>query len=134
MKQITKYVIATGIIITVIAVILLATIRIGNIGTIKTLGVTSDTSQIDWGELAAGIGANVTINLKVDGSPANLTLSTENWAPASASAYIHLTWDYVDGTVLQPNVWTPVTLILTVDDNITGITNFSFDIVISAQA
>jgi len=133
MKQITKYVIATGIILTVIAVILLATVRIGNIGTIKTLGITSDTSQIDWGELAAGIGANVTINLKVDGSPANLTLATENWSPASAATYIHLTWDYVDGTVLQPNVWTPVTLILTVDDNITGITNFSFDIKIVAQ-
>ena len=133
MKQITKYVIATGIILTVIAVILLATVRIGNIGTIKTLGITSDTSQIDWGELAAGIGANVTINLKVDGSPANLTLATENWSPASAATYIHLTWDYVDGTVLQPNVWTPVTLILTVDDNITGVTNFSFDIKIVAQ-
>jgi len=134
MGNLTKFIIATGVVIVAVVILLVATTTISNIGRIKTLGIECDTRTIDWGELAGGYGANYTIQVKVLDSSANLTLSTENWNPATAADYIHLSWDYVDGTILQPQVWTPITLTLTVDENITGVSNYSFDIVIVAEA
>jgi hypothetical protein len=132
MDKVTKYIIATGVIVTIVAIVLIASLRISNTGTIKTLGLNCDTQVIDWGELAAGYGANYTIQVQVTDSPANLTLYTENWNPPNAADYIHLTWDY-NGEPLQPTVWVPITLTLTVDQDITGISNYSFDIKIVAE-
>lgn len=54
-----------------------------------------------------------------------------NWNPKAASRYITLSWDY-GGQSISPNNVVPVVLTLSVSKDISGITNFSFDIIITA--
>ncbi|MEM3480033.1 MAG: hypothetical protein QW702_00470 [Candidatus Bathyarchaeia archaeon] len=63
--------------------------------------------------------------------PITLSLSTENWNPSNAGSYMTLTWDYTSETKIQSNSALKVTLTLTVSSSIQGITNFSFNIVIT---
>jgi hypothetical protein len=133
MGNLTKFVIATGIVVTAVIIVLVAVSTIHSTGTIKSLNCECSVSSIDWGELYGGYGANYTVSVRVTGSPANLTLSTSNWNPSIAADYIHLTWDYVEGTVLEVGVWTDITLTLTVDPTITGVDSFSHDIHIEAR-
>jgi len=63
-----------------------------------------------------------------------LTLGTENWAPNATSHYIALFWNY-NKTALGVNKAFPVTLMFDTFSNATssGITNFTFDIIIVAN-
>lgn len=80
-----------------------------------------------------GESKNVTTYLKNEGNtPINLSLNTSSWNPSEAENYIGLTWNYT-GENLQPDQALPVTLILTVSQNIAGITTFNFDIVIEGK-
>jgi len=92
---------------------------------------TNAVSSINWGTIYPGGSKNVTIYLKNTGNvPLNLSLSTDNWNPSNAGTYLTLTWDY-SGEQLQPGGVVQVTLTLTVSSNTQGITNFSFDVVIT---
>lgn len=62
--------------------------------------------------------------------PITLLLDIENRSPSNASNYITLSWDYKDQTVDQGAV-VRIDLILAVSSDITGITNFTFDIVVT---
>ncbi len=74
---------------------------------------------------------NATIYLRNEGNaPITFTLDTENWSPSNASAYITLSWDYASQTV-DPGTVVKINLTLAVSSNVTGITNFTFDIVIT---
>ena len=118
--------------------LLTSTTTIGSHGSVKAIGVrvywdsscTNEVSSIDWGVIEPGSYTNVTVYVKNTGnSDATLTLSTENWSPSNASNYMTLTWNY-DGQSIEPNDVIQVELTLAVASNITGITDFSFDIVI----
>ena len=92
---------------------------------------TNAVSSINWGTIYPGGSKNVTIYLKNTGNvPLNLSLSTDNWSPSNAGTYLTLTWDYSGGQ-LQAGGVVQVTLTLTVSSNTQGITNFSFDVVIT---
>jgi len=93
---------------------------------------TNQVTSIDWGMISPGESKSVQVYVKNMGNvPITLSFSTESWNPAGASSYITLTWDYASGTKIQPNNVLKVTLTLTVSSNIQGITNFSFNIVIT---
>lgn len=57
-------------------------------------------------------------------------MSTTNWNPSRAAEYITLTWNY-SGRSINPGEVLQVTKTLSISNSIEGISNFSFDIVIS---
>jgi hypothetical protein len=59
-------------------------------------------------------------------------MATNNWNPSNAKTYLTLNWNYA-GQTLAANQVQQVTLTLTVSSTVTGISNFGFDIVITAQ-
>lgn len=112
--------------------------KIGSDGTVKTIGVsaysdagcTNTLTSIDWGVLEPGENKNETCYVRNEGNSAvNLSLLTENWIPSNASDYIGLSWNY-DGQSIDPGEAVEVTFTLVVSDSVSGITDFSFDIVI----
>lgn len=139
----TKAMLLTAVIIAfIVATIIGLTYfrRIPSVGVIKTVGceaywdsaLTQNVTQIDWGVIAPGSETNTSIYIKnTSNVPANLTLGTESWNPTNASDYITLYWNYNNQTLAVGQA-IPVTFSLDVLANITGITNFSFNIVIIA--
>ena len=116
-----------------------SSVRIVGRGAVKAVGVgvfwdvncTNVVTEIDWGLVEPGSHVNATIYLKNEGNaPITLSLDTENWNPSNASDYITLSWDYASQT-MNPGTIMRVNLILAVSSNVTGITNFTFDIVIT---
>jgi len=64
-------------------------------------------SEIDWGQLRPGDIATKSAFAKNTGDVSiNLSLSTENWDPSTASNYISLSWNYT-GALVQPNQANP---------------------------
>lgn len=124
---------------TCVAALLTSETRIPSVGTVKTVGVgafwdincTSRITEIDWGLVEPGQHVNATIYLKNEGNaPIMFSLHTENWSPSNASNYITLRWDYVDQMV-DPRAVVKTILTLAVSSNATGITSFTFEIVIT---
>jgi hypothetical protein len=113
--------------------------RIQTVGTVKTVGlqVKDDygnlLTSIDWGTLTPDSSKDFHAFVINNGSvPITLTLATENWNPSEAQHYIELTWDYL-GEPINPGASQPIIFTLTVYPNITGISTFNFDIVITAH-
>lgn len=112
--------------------------RLKSRGSVRTVGLdvfadpngTIGIEHIDWGMLNPGGYSRVKVyfqswsNVKV-----NCTFATGNWTPPAAEAYMTLTWDLVNP--LPPEEIRPVTLQLNVAVDVWGITDFSFDIIIS---
>lgn len=109
-----------------------------NVGYIRAIGVdvyfdpecTNQTTTINWGYLQPGESKNITVYIKNNGTVAMvLSHTVQNWSPASAENYITFSWDG-DGKTVEAGEVTPVTLTISVAENIEGITTFSFEIVI----
>jgi hypothetical protein len=112
-----------------------------NSGSVKGVGVgiyldqacTNAVSSITWGTLDPGSNVNKTIYIRNEGNTAaTLSIATSNWNPTSASSYMTLSWNY-GGQILSVNQVVQVRLTLSVSSSVTGITNFSFDITITAS-
>lgn len=130
-----------------------------SIGTIRTIGVKAyydanlqnETTQVQWGTTYPGSSTNIAIFLKsTSNTKTKLHLQTGNWAflnttnaivsgPDNTTPYLNLTWNY-NSTTIDSGQTISVTLTLTVADSPTftqflvnnSVTNFRFDIVISA--
>ncbi|MGQ9460584.1 MAG: hypothetical protein ACUVRA_05085 [Candidatus Bathyarchaeaceae archaeon] len=111
---------------------------LSNTGTVKAIGVgvyseyacINPVTSINWGTLEPGQTVNKTVYIKnTSNVPVTLSMITQNWNPASASNYITCTWNS-EGKSLNANQVTAAVLTLSVRNNITGVTDFSFDIVI----
>jgi hypothetical protein len=111
-----------------------------NTGTVRTIGVgvywdigcTNPVSSINWGSLEPGASKNVTLYVRNEGSTAStLFINTSNWNPSNAWEYITLSWDYA-GQQISPDEVIQVKLTLSISSSIKGITNFSFDITVTA--
>jgi hypothetical protein len=103
-------------------------------GTIRVIGVSlfwdqarSDkVKSVDWGTLSPGttidrcayVFNNGTANVK-------LAMSYGNWTPAVAGSYLTLAWN-CSNYVLAPSAVVCAKLTLTIQPNITGVTNFNF--------
>jgi len=114
---------------------------ISNVGSVTAIGVgvywdqacTNPVSTISWGVMPPGSNKNVTVYIRNEGNTAAwLSMTKSNWNPSNASNYMTLNWDY-GGQILNANEVVQVKLTLTVSSSITGITNFSFDITITAN-
>ncbi len=107
-------------------------------GTVKAINVevywdnlcTSIVNSVDWSTPEPGEAVNQTVYVKNSGSaPLTVSMTTSNWIPVEAASYITLTWDR-EGASIDPDQVLQALLTLTVSDTITGITDFSFSIVI----
>ena len=113
----------------------------GGTGTVESLlkiywesSCVNEVSNIDWGTLNPSQSKNMPVYVKNGGTvPLTLALSTRGWTPASAEQYLTLTWDY-GSQVVQASEVLEITLTLTVSPSVTGVTNFSFEIVILATS
>ncbi|HEY9760074.1 MAG TPA: hypothetical protein V6C97_33265, partial [Oculatellaceae cyanobacterium] len=106
-----------------------------NIGIYKNSACTQTLTAIDWGNLTAGNTATYTIYVKNTGTTRqNLTLTTNNWSPTTASQYLSITWNR-NNTTLTANQVVQAKLILTVSSTIdNSITSFSNNIIITGAA
>ena len=102
-----------------------------NVGVYSDSACTNELTTIDWGTISPGNSETITIYLKNTGN-ARITLSmtATNWTPVNADGPIELTWDKENAN-LNPNQETAATLMLSVSESITGITNFSFNVVLT---
>ena len=109
----------------------LGSIRTVNVGAYWDSACTNATTTIDWGTLSPGNVANVSFYLRNEGNtPMRLSLTTQNWSPASASSYMSVSWNREGQTLAGGNVIL-VTLTLNVSSSISSVTSFSFDTVIT---
>jgi hypothetical protein len=110
------------------------TVRAFGVGAYQDSGCTNALSSIDWGTLETGSSKDVTCYVRNELSSAStLSMYTSNWSPLNASDYMSLSWDY-GGQYIEVDEVVQVTFTLSVDANIEGITNFSFDITIAANS
>lgn len=142
-KLIATIVLTTAIVIGSVVVmaagVLSSSFLMHSVGNIRSVGVgvywdqgcTSQATTIDWGNLSPGSTTTVTVYIKNEGSVAlDLSMSTDNWNPSSASNYLSLSWNK-EGYVLDPGEVVSATFTLTVSSSAGSISTFSFDIVIT---
>ena len=123
------------------AVIGASLVRIRNVGTIRATvglevyadaGLTTVLAEISWGVLDPGQSKTFNAWVQNYGNvDQTLVLSTEGWLPFGAGNSISLSWDY-GGAPVAPGASIPVVFTLSVSPGITGISGFSFDVVIEA--
>ncbi len=103
-----------------------------NIGVYADSGCTQTASYVDWGTLQPGDTVTKTLWIKNTGNTdATLSLTANTWSPTNAATWITVSWDKQNAN-LTPNQPVQATLTLHVATNIdSGITNFSFNMLIS---
>jgi hypothetical protein len=110
-----------------------------NAGPVKAFGVgiywdqacTNRTLSLDWGSIEAGSNKTLTIYIKNEAnSEVSVWLGAANWTPSASLDYISLNWNY-SGQILKADEVIPLELTLTVYPNISGITGFNFDTIIT---
>jgi hypothetical protein len=125
---------------TLVSGLLTASQTIPNTGNVKAVGVGvySDSGcnqkvlSIQWGTLDPGETSHEPVYIRNEGNTAVvLTMTTENWSPASASSYITLSWNLEQGYVLDPAESVETVLTLSVSPSISGVESFTFDIIIT---
>lgn len=92
-----------------------------------------DVHEIGWGELEPGETKTITVYTKNAGNvDFTGSMTTVEWIPTNAGDYITLDWDFGDSPLKIGRI--RITLLtLRVSEDITEITNFSFDIIITAM-
>ena len=103
-----------------------------NIGVYWNYAGTNETKEINWGTLTPGSEKTVVVFIEnAKNTSMYASLQTSNWNPIQASSYLSLSWN--SSSVISPNAIVPVSFTLQVREDIIGITNFSFDIIITGE-
>jgi hypothetical protein len=114
---------------------------ITNTGTIIGIGVTvySDLEcthqlySIAWGTFEPGQNKTVSAFIKnTNTTDVQVSMGTQEFTPPEAEAFLTLTWTYSNET-LRPADVLPTNFTLSVAENVTSITNFTFKIVIQSR-
>ena len=99
----------------------------------QTANLGEKLTQIDWGTFEAGGGAYIDCWIKNTGNvPVTLKTSTNNYLPLESQTWLTLTSNITSTFVLQQNSAVVCRLTLLSSPLITGITNFSFDVIVTA--
>jgi hypothetical protein len=109
-------------------------IATANLGVYSDSDCTQSLTSINWGTVSPSGSVSRTVYVKNTGTTqVTLSMTGENWNPTSADGPITLTWNR-DGTALDANQVANATLTLSVASNLSGITSFSVDIVITGTS
>jgi len=101
-----------------------------NVGVYWDFDCTQNVTVIDWGIPGPGDVVNKTVYVKNSGnSGLTLNMSSTGWIPVEAENFLSLIWD-VEGAAVEVDGVVQAVLMLEVSESITGITDFSFSIVI----
>lgn len=115
---------------------------IANSGTVEVIGVSlywdnacqNEVKSIAWGPIYPGTSIDRYVYVKNQGNTAEmLTMSYSNFIPSMAASYFSLVWN-CSGYVLSLTDVPCAKLTLSVRQNITGVQDFSFGIVVQATA
>jgi hypothetical protein len=137
-KTLTSLFLCLAVLLVTLTLALHSQYAISNAVTITSIGLevyedvncTQPLSQIEWGFLEPNETAfHVCYVKSVSNINSTLNLTTENWNPANSSNYLTLSWNYENST-LQPNEVLEVTFDLHVNSEVSGIDNFSVDIIL----
>lgn len=107
-----------------------ATIKTVGIGVYQDFECTLPLASINWGILEPDETKNFTAWIRNESNvPETLALEAENWVPSNASDHITLSWNY-DGSTIEVGQVVEIAFTLHVLPTITGIKDFTFDMVI----
>jgi hypothetical protein len=102
-----------------------------NVGIYTTQTCTANLTSITWGTVYPGSNYTRTGYICNNGNlNMTLSLSTANWSPAAAGSVVRLVWNY-DGRAIRPGQVLAVSWTLRIPPTISGVQDFSFDIVVS---
>ena len=134
MPRLSKVLICAVVLIlvsTVAALLYFFSLRIQNIGRIRTVGIQCSKESIDWGLILLDENKSVSADITNNGTvPVSLNLTTENWDPENATDFLRCGWS-LEQTVLQTNTTVSAIIWLYVFPNCTGISSFTFDIILT---
>lgn len=102
----------------------------GNVGVFWDSACTRDVTLtgVNWGNVTIGTETDIIVYAKNLGQSAIiLSMNSSSWNPLSASSAMFLLWDY-NGIPISAGGVIKLTLRLYVASNITGVTNFNFNI------
>jgi hypothetical protein len=128
-------IVALGIIISISSLpsVKANTIEKIGVGVYQDQNCQKTYDQIKWGTIDLGAAISQTIYLKNEQDyPAQFSLLASGWTPTSASKYLTLSWNY-SGQRIDPGQVILVELTLTLSENAIDLTDFSFNIRISAN-
>jgi hypothetical protein len=107
------------------------TIKAVNVGVYWDNACTNTTTAVNWGTLTPGATSSVTLYVRNEGNVAvKLNMTTQSWNPTNAPSYMTLAWNR-EALVLNSQTVSAATLTLSVSASISGITNFSFNIILT---
>ena len=107
------------------------TVTAVNVGVYSNSACTQNLTSINWGTVSPGDSVTRTIYVKNTGNTqVTLSMTKTNWNPASANGPITITWNRESTTLVADQV-TTATLTLSVSESVSGITDFSVEIVIT---
>lgn len=117
------------------------TIKIQSTGQIKGVGcdIFADpegvisVTKLDWGILEPRESKNITLYIRNTGNvPASLSMYSDTWIPEETEIYVAFVWNY-EGMTVPVQGMAKVTFTLTIDQDITGINKFSWNITVIAE-
>jgi hypothetical protein len=102
-----------------------------NVSVYQDSACTQPLTSWTWGVINPGSSIVKTMYVKNEGNgPITLSLTTNTWAPSSASTYITVTWNR-EGTAVNAGNNVQANVTLSVSPSIAGITSFTFTMVIT---
>lgn len=115
--------------------------RIPSSGRIITIGISiyKDSGKVEsytlveWGALAPGdVVTKEAFIFNTGNRAVNVSLTNENYVPVEVPLHIGMAWDS-EGVIIQPDEYHRALITLSVSPTITGIDEFTFDMVFTGE-
>jgi hypothetical protein len=128
--------------VSLVAAALVASRTFPNAGAVRAIGVNvywdaggiNTTSSIDWGLVGPGESKSFTVYIKNPGSTSEvLSMTTGNWSSSPAQNKIGVSWNR-EGYALTQGMFVQAVLTLRVDQTVSGVDGFTFDMTITGTA
>jgi hypothetical protein len=104
-----------------------------NVGVYSNTACTQTVSSLAWGTMNPGTSTVQTVYVKNLGSVTmTLNMTSNSWTPSNSPTYMSLTWN-AEGESVAAGSSVQANFTLTISPSITGISAFSFNIVITGS-
>lgn len=104
-----------------------------NVGVFADLACTQSLTAISWGSVYPGESVSRVVYVKNTGNaPITLSMATSGWSPANANGPITVAWDR-EGVSLNPGQVAAATITLSTLASISGIVDFSVNIIVTGS-
>lgn len=108
-------------------------LRVDGVGVYHNADCSVAVSYLDWGTVEPDSKKDIALYVRNEGNQiVSLFLETDDWAPASASDYMSLSWNY-DGKTLGPMESIGLTLTLSVSADAKNMDDFTFKVILGTN-